>query len=102
MAATDTGELRPTQISKKYLARARASVTDTEGFDFVTDNDDVGPDRKSNEIDGFVRCALAGRNCCLHPSAMSLRQCGLGDSLPTPVAVSGAGSCHHAETRRER
>ena len=72
MAATDKGALRPAQISKQYLAGARVSLTDAASFDSVADNGDVGPDGRSNEIVGPVRCALAGRECCLHPSVMAL------------------------------
>ena len=72
MAPTDKGALRPAQISEKYLAGALASVIDAESFDCVTDNGDVGPDGRSNEIVGPVRCALLGRECCLHPSVMAL------------------------------
>ena len=72
MAPTEKGALRPAQISKKCLAGARASVIDAASFDSVADNGDVGPDGRSNEIVGSVRCALAGRECCLHPSVMAL------------------------------
>ena len=78
------------------------SVVDAEGCDRVTGNGDVGRDGRSNEIVGSVRCSSAGRKWCLHPSVMSLTQRGSGNGLPTPVAVSGAGSCPQAETRRER
>ena len=72
MTATDKGALRPAQISKKYLAGARASMIDAESFDSVTDNGDVGPDGGFNEIVGSVRCVLAGRDCCLHSFVMAL------------------------------
>ena len=76
MAAADKGALQPAQISKNYLAGALALVIAAEGFDSVTDNGVVGPDGMSNEIVGSIRCALAGRDYCLHASMMALTYCG--------------------------
>ena len=61
MAATHKGALRPAQISKKYLAGARATVADNGG---------VGPKGRSNGIVGSV----VGLDLCLHSSVMWLGQ----------------------------
>ena len=39
---------------------------------FVTDNGDVGPNGRSDEIVGSVRYASAGRDCCLQPSVVTV------------------------------
>ena len=57
MAATDEGALWPAQISKKYLAGTRATVSDNGG---------VGPNGRCNGIVGSV----AGLHLCLHSSVI--------------------------------
>ena len=121
MAASDKGALQPAQISKKCLTGACGPVIDAEGSDSVSgngdveldgalngtvgpvasllhcgsvnDNSDVGPEGMSNEIIGSVRCALAGRDCCVHCSLVQSVQCGLGQWPPrrrSPFPAPGA------------
>ena len=40
--------------------------------------------KNKNKVVGFVRCALPGRDCCLHPSVMALTYCGEGQWTPDP------------------
>ena len=91
VAAAYNGALRPEQMSRKYLACARALLV-AEVFGSIADNENVGLDDMFNETVGSVCCALTGRVCCSLSSIVSSVCCGLGGARPAPDAEFGAGS----------